>query len=61
MINWDTLLQPARTLCFNQSTRIKFKEMRELVGVQDVKNFDFKIKRENVEDNLEVSLTTKLT
>ena len=28
--------------------RLKFKEMRELVGVQDLKHGDFKFKGENV-------------
>jgi len=28
--------------------RIKFKEMRELVGVQDVSKYGFKLKRVNV-------------
>ena len=41
--------------------RIKFKEMRELVGIQDLKDGDFNIKGENVEDNLESSLIHKLT
>ena len=40
--------------------RIKFKEMRELVGVQDLSKCDFKLKRVNV-DKLEVSLRNKLT
>lgn len=33
--------------------RIKFKEMRDIVGVQDLKHNDFKFKRENVGDKLE--------
>ncbi|XP_013725617.1 uncharacterized mitochondrial protein AtMg00810-like [Brassica napus] len=33
--------------------RIKFKEMRDLVGVQDLKHNDFKFKGENVGDKLE--------
>ena len=41
--------------------RLKFKEMRELVAVQDLKDGDFNIKGENVEDNLESSLIHKLT
>ena len=32
--------------------RIKFKEMRDLIGIQDVSNRDFKIKGVNVEVNL---------
>ena len=32
--------------------RLKFKEMRDLIGVQDVSNGDFKIKGVNVEVNL---------
>ena len=32
--------------------RIKFKEMRDLIGIQDVSNGDFKIKGVNVEVNL---------
>ena len=32
--------------------RIKFKEMRDLIGVQDASNEDFKFKRVNVEVNL---------
>ena len=38
--------------------RIKFKEMRELVGVQDIVNFKFK--GENVGDKHEVNLGLKL-
>ena len=33
--------------------RLKFKEMRELVGVQELKHGDFKFKGENVRDKLE--------
>lgn len=40
--------------------RIKFKEMRDLVGVQELKNVNFKFKGDNVRDNLEVNLGTKL-
>jgi len=36
--------------------RLKFKEMRELVGVQDLKDGDFKFKGENVRDKHESSL-----
>lgn len=34
--------------------RIKFKEMRELIGVQDVKEDDFKLKGENVDISLKI-------
>jgi len=37
--------------------RIKFKEMRDLVGMKDI---NFKLKGENVGDNLEVNLGLKL-
>ena len=40
--------------------RIKFAEMRELVGVKELKDVDFKFKRVNVEDKLEVNLGYKL-
>jgi len=40
--------------------RIKFKEMRELVGVQELSKCEFKLKGVNV-DKLEVSLRNKLT
>ena len=40
--------------------RIKFKEMRDLIGVQEVKKVDFKFKRVNVRDKLEVNLKPKL-
>ncbi|XP_022558682.2 uncharacterized protein LOC111206341 [Brassica napus] len=40
--------------------RIKFKEMRELIGIQDLKKMEFKIKGENVEVNLEDNLVHKL-
>jgi len=39
--------------------RLKFKEMRELVGVQDLKDGDFKFKGENVRDKFEDSLKLK--
>ena len=32
--------------------RIKFKEMRELIGVQSVSENDYKLKRENVDPSL---------
>jgi len=35
--------------------RIKFKEMRELVGVQDVSKCNFKLKRVNVELSLNMT------
>lgn len=34
-------------------SRIKFKEMRELIGVQDLREANFKIKGENVGSKLE--------
>ena len=41
--------------------RIKFKEMRDLVGVKDLLSDDFKFKRVNVGDKLEDSLGIKLS
>lgn len=40
--------------------RLKFKEMRDLVGVKDLSKMDFKFEGENIESKLEVSLTPKL-
>ena len=40
--------------------RIKFKEMKDLVGVQDVEEANFKFKGENVTDKHEVNLEKKL-
>ena len=40
--------------------RIKFKEMRDLIGVQEVKKVDFKFKGVNVGDKLEDNLKPKL-
>ncbi|XP_022570911.2 uncharacterized protein LOC106407057 [Brassica napus] len=40
--------------------RIKFKEMKDLVGVQDVEEANFKFKGENVRDKHEVNLEKKL-
>lgn len=41
--------------------RVRFKEMREFVIVQDLKHDDFKFRGENVESKLEDSLIPKLT
>ena len=41
--------------------RIKHKEMRELIGVQDVTQVSFKFKGENVGDKLESNLSGKLS
>ena len=41
--------------------RIKFKEMRDLVGIQDVKEVNFKFKGENVRDKHEDNLKAKLS
>ncbi|CAA7041019.1 unnamed protein product, partial [Microthlaspi erraticum] len=41
--------------------RIKFKEMRDLIGVQDLEKTDFKLKGENVEISLRYKLSYKLT
>ena len=41
--------------------RIKFKEMRELVGVKDILSDEFKLKRVNVGDKLEDSLGITLS
>ena len=51
-------LQKADTLT-KALGRLKFKEMRELVGVQDLKDSDFKFKGEKVRDKLEDSLNLK--
>lgn len=40
--------------------RLKFKEMRELVGVEDLSKMDFKFKEEIVESKLEDNLFPKL-
>ena len=40
--------------------RIKLKEMRDLIGVQEVDKVNFKFKGENVGDKLEVNLEAKL-
>ena len=40
--------------------RIKFKEIREFVGVQDVNEVNFKFKGENVRDKHEANLGSKL-
>ena len=41
--------------------RIKFKEMRELIGVKDLRSYDFKFKGVIVGDKLEDSLGSKLS
>ena len=40
--------------------RIKFKEMKDVVGVQDIDEANFKFKGENVGDKHEVNLKKKL-
>ena len=40
--------------------RIKFREMKELVGVQDIEEVNFKFKGENVGNKHEVNLGSKL-
>lgn len=42
----------------NALRRIKFKEMRELIGVQDVLTNDFKLKGENVGLSLKITWAT---
>lgn len=37
--------------------RIKFKEMKELIGMQDLEKNDFKLKWENVEISLKIKET----
>ena len=41
--------------------KLKYKEMRELIGVQDVTQVAFKFKEENVGDKLESNLSNKLS
>ena len=41
--------------------RIKYKEMRELIGVQDVSHVKLKFKGENVGDKLENNLIGKIS
>ena len=41
--------------------RIKYKEMRELIGVQDVSQVKLKFKGENVGDKLENNLIGKIS
>lgn len=45
----------------NTLGRLKFKEIRGLVGIEDLSKMDFKFKEENVKSKLEVSLDSKLT
>lgn len=45
----------------NALERLKFKEIRGFVGIEDLSKMDFKFKEENVKSKLEVSLDSKLT
>ena len=40
--------------------RIRFKEMRDLIGVQEIEEVNFKLKGKNVGDKVKVNLETKL-